>query len=362
MTVAVILIVISFGLFIVIRLSYDKKNNPKKRKILSNIMSVALVVATITLVLQGYYSVLDSENTHNPGKNIISDEHNPLIVTAHATEIIDEVDQTSNDSIRIMEVTKESVFEDISNNKLSADELVGRPICTYYKGKVGEVCIFIGKYDENYNWTGKCSICAYKDGELYYSTEDTYENGKAKSYRRASKSTSSDNWVITEKDVMENGQSFGDTYSYIYDSVSSKIDDVNIYNDNLDYKPSVENIYTIDELYEIFKPHIVNHYYGKYDESGSWIDDTGAAYCVKYNNPNSIDCILKGEFEDGIFISGKMYEIVGDNRVVYSLGKFHDSTGKEIKGEADTWDISMDQFKLDIRSEKFADEVFGVIG
>ena len=361
---ALVLLIISFVLFLLIQLSYSKENIAKKRKIISNFMMCTIVGASVAFVLQGYFVVSQNDDVQKSIGTIISDINNPLVVTADAAEFVYEKDQNNNDDIRIITITKNSVVKDTSNNQISKDNLIGKPICTCYTGDQGEVCIFIGQYDENYNWTGKCTICAYKNGKLYYSTENIYENSKMVEYRRASKSSSNKNWVITEKKVLENGLTEGDTRSYGYDEIPSKIDDVSIYNDGKEYIPNVEDIYSIDDLYEILQPGILSHYYGMYDIEGDWDDDTGNAYCIVYEGKEIIDSVLKGEFKGATFISGNMYELIGNEKVIHSLGKFHNVQGKSDdigNGSSVSEQLNMEQFKIAIRGEQFENEVLSVI-
>lgn len=102
--------------------------------------------------------------------------------------------------------------------------------------------------------------------------------------------------MITEKRFLENGLTEGDTRSYNYGEIPSKIDDVSIYNVGKEYIPNVEDIYSIDDLYEMLESNITSHYYGMYDLECNWDDDTGNAYCIVYEGNDLIDSVLKGEF------------------------------------------------------------------
>ena len=336
----------------------DRKNRIKKTCITIT-MSLSLIISVTLMMYQGYKRVISPNIiAYNKEHGIYSQDEAPIIVSPKFIELSVRAANTPNNNVTVMEVTQDAVFEDSSNNTFNADELIDKTICTFYKGQNGDVCIFLGQYDSNYCWNGSCVICAYKDGRLYYSTEDEYVHGNIKSYTRASKSTSSERWLITKKKVLDNNLTIGDTKSYGYHDIDSRINDIDIYNGTVSYIPKISDIYTIEELYEMLTPNLIKHYYGMYDENGNWEDTTGNAYSIEYDN-GVIKSILKGVFIDNSFMSGHQYDLTSDEAVTHTYGRFRVKPNGDVL-DSSNWDeeiLTMEQFSIILNEEQFKDEV-----
>lgn len=366
LVVIILLLVISVASFFFVQLNEGgNKKGVRYRKFFIMATSVTLVIAVVLIMLQGYEKVISPNIiAYNKDKGIQDEYERPLILISKNIVPTVLAAESPDGNTTILEVKEDSVFEDESNNIFNSYDLIGRTICTYYTGDSGEVCIFLGRYDDNYNWDGNCSICAYKDGHLFYMTEDVYEHGRILSYRRISKSTSNNNrWVITEKKPMENGLSIGDTRSYNYCIIDSKINDIDVYNGTSSYMAKPSDMYTVDELYEKLSPDLIKHYNGMYDSDGRWEDTTGNAYSIEYEN-GRITTIVKGVFNDSSFLSGHQYVLKEDRTVVHTYGRFRNTPNGEVLDDLnwDKEDLSMEQFLFMIKEDKFCEEVYANIG
>lgn len=59
-----------------------------------------------------------------------------------------------------------------------------------------------------------------------------------------------------------------------------------------------------------------------------------------------------------------MYELIGNEKVIHSLGKFHDVQGNSSdldNGSSVSEQLNMEQFKIAIRGERFEGEVLSVL-
>ena len=363
--IATIIVIISLLLYVANPLI---EGNNKRRIIIKKYLTVGVyisLIASVTIMMyQGYERVILPNITAYNIEHGIPDniEEGPLTVISEKIVPTARAAETPEINAPTIKVTEDIVFVDSSNNSHTASDLIGKSICTYYTGDNGEVCIFIGQYDNNYSWNGNCSICAYKDGHLYYSTEDVYEHGNIVSYRRCSKSTSSERWLITEKSVLDNNLTIGDTRSYPYYDINSKINDIDIYNKTISYTPKMSDIYTIKELYDQLSPTLNKHYYGMYDSYGNWEDTTGNAYSIEYEN-GTISTIIKGVFDDNSFMSGHEYDIKEDGTVIHTYGKFRERPNGDILGEDYTVSetLTMEQFKIRLSEERYENEVLSSI-
>ena len=359
-----VFLIVSLALYVSVRLikTSDKKTKFIK-KCLTFVMTITLASAAMIIMQQGYDKVIAPNIiAYNIEHGIPNNDNGPMTVFSNQIVPTVRAAESSDNDAPTIQISEDIVFVDSSNKSHSAGDLIGKRICTYYTGINGEVCIFIGQYDDNYNWNGDCSICAYKDGHLFFSTEDVYEHGNIMSFRRLSKSSSSERWLITNKRAMENGLTAGDTRSYPYYDIDSKINDIDIYSQSISYMPQTSDIYTLDELSDRMAPNIIKHYNGMYDSDGNWEDKTGNAYSIEYKN-GIITTIIKGVFVDNSFLSGHQYDINQDGTVTHTFGRFRERPNGEVVNDDNVFSetLSMEQFKIILQEEKYKDEVLSNI-
>ena len=364
--VFLIIIIVACIILNGILFTHAKKSKGFKKKLLMFVISVVSVIP----VVYGYLVTDFSDN----GKEIISDNN----TDSGSTDLIDNTESNPdndielNTSVFIKEIQGYDLYSiananDLSESEIqiseldrnmtmigsdekgySAEELIGCRICTLYLGEDGEECLFAGQYNENYHWNGQCLICAYKNGKLLYTTQDTYNDGRLIAYKRISYYSAKNKWMYTDRILTESGNN-GDTWSYIYKDVIKKEYDAD------DLKE--EQIYTPYEVRELLKDGLISHYHGRYVNHEP-NDESGDAYQIKYEN-GVITEIYRGEFYDFHYITGFCIRINEDKTYTYMEGTFHDKNGKETFELVKTESIDEARFKDIISSQPFSREVLG---
>lgn len=194
----------------------------------------------------------------------------------------------------LFEDTKQVIATDIkSGDVYTVEDLEGAPFLLSYIDQSGDEVFFYGQYDEYGRWAGRCITNRYQDEKLCFIMDAEYHSGKLVSYKQAFTYTNGSGtnvWAVSEREV-EDGNSIGVTRTYI-----KKGD----YIKNFDIKTlKPENILNADD-FPIVKDLVIEGYYNGYTSNGSFNDDTGEAYMVKYNEDGTVRMLYVGDFIEGL--------------------------------------------------------------
>lgn len=212
---------------------------------------------------------------------------------------------------------------------ITADELKGEKIKLSYLEDAKEI-IFYGKFSENNKWDGDCTLNVYLDDKLQIITEAKYEDGKLLEYQQAYMFTTklgNEVWCISKRECTENGNQ-GDSWNYYKDGDIEK-----------DFYPGTNEpkILTVGYVRERVKNKLEGFYHGL-TLNGTYNDNTGEAYLIKFASDGTVRTLYKGNFADGEFAGtsskpawmiGRKEEEVG-SKYAYYEGEF------DTKGEPDT--------------------------
>ena len=218
---------------------------------------------------------------------------------------------------------------------ITADELKGEKIKLSYLEDAKEI-IFYGKYSENNKWDGDCTLNVYLDDKLQIITEAKYEDGKLLKYRQAYMFTTKQGnevWCISKRECTENGN-LGDSWNYYKDGDIEK-----------DFYPGTNEpkILTVGYVRERVNDTLEGYYHGL-TLNGSYNDDTGEAYLIKFASDGTVRTLYKGNFADGKFAgtSSKPAWMIGrkeeeiDSKYAYYEGEF-DKEGEPDKTNSTKW-------------------------
>jgi hypothetical protein len=285
------------------------------------------------------YNQLDNEDYQSNDINVINDETllslstNDVYLTACAA-----------DNYALF-MSKDVVWHDKNDNDIPANELIGQKICLSFEGKHGENCYFVGQYNEDYNWDGECTICAYLDGSLYYVTEDIYENNRLISYKRLSSYNS--RWIYTDKTIDDNGNTFGDTWSFNYKTFPEK--------EHTTKLPVFDDLYSVSEVKNDIDDLLLSHYHGAYDSNQSWFDISGEAYVIRYKD-GKVEELFKGTVINSSYGEGQCIRMQDDNTFLVMNGVFHNADGQEVNKLTYETVTKADVVKY-IENQKYEEEV-----
>ena len=256
----------------------------------------------------------------------------------------------NNDFTQLKKIDKDTVFtvkDHNENVKYDAYRLVQKRICMWYGEGGATEYIFIGQYDDDYNWDGECLVCAYRENKLLYTTIDNYNNGKLESYRRISRNNN--RWVYTDRTVIDKHNTDGDNISYKYRDINKK----SINRDEL----KEEDAYTPNDVRKLLKDDIIHHYHGLAVDT-VLKDDTGNAYMIKYE-AGEISEIYSGTFvTDSIhYGTGWLIRHTVDNKYSYIKGVFHDKNGETVENGTNEKIINQQEFEELVSGMPFEEEI-----
>lgn len=214
-----------------------------------------------------------------------------------------------------------------TNQNYTISQLRNVSIITYYIENGNEI-YFYGQYNENDCWNGLCILNVYKNNELVTIFEGIYNNGDLCSYKRVS-CDNAEGWEVADR-VDFNTYTTGEMRSY----KKTKSYAQKISSDNLD----TSLILTTDSFMEDLNERLLTYYSGKISD-GSYNDDTGNAFWIKYfedseikgiEGINAIKTLYKGKFADGYFYdnTNESWYIAReiDTKYMYYKGSFSNKT------------------------------------
>lgn len=171
-------------------------------------------------------------------------------------------------------------------------EVSNEPILAYYEENGCEL-FFLGKYNENGYWNGKCTLNVYKNSKLLTVFEGIYNDGELLSYKRISCDNENE-WNVANRTFYDD-YSDGQTWDYV------KTSEINQEIKFDDFEES--QIISYEKLkgdIENANSRLLKYYNGDISD-GKYNDKSGQAYLVKYNDEGKIAILYKGKFKDGNF-------------------------------------------------------------
>lgn len=330
-----------------------------------------LVCSVVVLLPVLYISkvfIMDTPNVYEEydHESIVEDETpkevpNEISEDNNINQVTENVSPIENNIISIVQVkgmetqtvtnimdyrfSDNTIFVDDQNIEYYPNELVGRKLCLYYNGAEGNTCFFVGQFNEKLHWDGNCSICSYKEGKLFFTTDDLYYDDKLVHYNRIS--IYNGKWLYTNKDVSHGIGISGDTYSYNFVEIKAKEYDIS--------SPKEEYLYSVDDVREILKDELTSHYYGEYDEGQAWNDSDGGAYRILYDN-GKITEIFTGTFINSSYRAGEFARVNEDGKIYYEVGIFKDEFGNKVQDQTSSRLMDYDEYKVLMRNQPFYDE------
>ncbi len=202
---------------------------------------------------------------------------------------------TVNSKFREFVYVADGVEDD---QKYSSDDLCNQTFITGYQEGDSEV-FFLGQYNDNYQWYGKCVLNIYTNGKLECIFEGIYNDGALFSYRRISDERDG-TWQVADR-VDEGDYRTGETW---------------IYKKTGDYAQGISlDGYEKTQIltYDVFIPYVneqlISYYNGR-TADGFYNDDSGYAYLIKYFVGEELEgqaeepvvrTIYQGRFKNGQF-------------------------------------------------------------
>lgn len=239
-------------------------------------------------------------NYGNQGGNLESGKKDEIKRIEFIDENYPKMDEASNEP-ELQNAKWEkyvSVAKDEDGNEYNSDDLQNVTFITsYIEG--GKEVYFLGQYNENDNWNGKCILNVYEGEKLDSVLEAIYNNGELYSYKRVSREADG-KWKVTDK-INKKDYKIGETWIYNVSETYEKNISLN------DYDESKMLVYE-DFLY-LEKEELLSYYNGKTSD-GYYNEDKEDSYLIKYFTKNEIDfgenervikTIYKGNFVNGIF-------------------------------------------------------------
>lgn len=246
-------------------------------------------------------------------------EYNPRLVMSDNEKFLSEPKMKEEDE-KIASGLKDS------NVQYTNEDLQNRLIITMYSEGESEV-YFLGRYNENNHWSGKCILNVYKENELVTIFEGIYDDGNLYSYKRASCDGES-GWIITvrkpQKDRNGNEYKSGETWNYTKThSFGQAINKREIEEDK---------ILTVDEFLNETEEQLTGYYSGN-TSGGLYNDETGRAYIARYNDDGNLRYLYRGKVEEGKGKSDDGWAIILANDNTYRIykGKFANSSPENIE-------------------------------
>lgn len=238
---------------------------------------------------------------------------------------------------------------DKTNTDLTAKDLAESKLLIPYQ-KNGKEIYFLGQYDKNNQWHGKCIINVYENNRLSLITEANYEHGELNKYQQVYKSG---NRVYVSNRTHKNNINTGETYSYLYTSDTSKKFTIS--------SVTKKDILNIKKFKKNFLASNIDGFYKGNTKNGKYNDQTGQAYLVKYNKEGKIRLIYYGNFKNGNQedSSGNAWDIVlgkdgkyyyreacySENRINYKTMTYHKDALSAKKAENKLKEKLKEEFK-----------------
>lgn len=218
-------------------------------------------------------------------------------------------------------------FDFVNNKAYTAEDLKSVPLLIPYMENNQEV-YFLGQFNENNRWNGKCLINVYEQEKLVAIMDALYDDGNLIEYKQVQSESinGSEVWVVSDRkrDVSYNS---GETQIYQRENTPSKK-----FTDNT---VEMKDIYDTEDFLKTANTHLLSYYYGN-TSNGKYNDETGRAFLIKYATDGTILTLYQGCFKNGMFhdSSYNAWEIarnpdIGTEKYLYYKGVFQNGKAKK---------------------------------
>lgn len=218
-----------------------------------------------------------------------------------------------------------------SGEEYSAEYLADKRLLIPYTSENQEI-VFFGQFNENNHWDKNCILNVYVNDELTLIMDAEYDDGELMGYRQVLKETLMNGekiWIIAEREHKQN-LNFGETWNYTRKSDYYKEFELE--------EVKRDDVLSAEKFANGIDAHLESYYYGSTSD-GTYNDETGNAYLVRYAEDGTIKTLYSGCFKDGRFHdeTGNAWEIVFDgshniNKYFYYKGIFKDGNRENDKG------------------------------
>lgn len=207
-------------------------------------------------------------------------------------------------------------------NQYTAEQLINEKLLLVYTNN-GEYTVFLGQFDQNNKWDGRCILNVYRNETLCLVTEAEYDSGELLKYRQILPAEISGGrvWIISDR-VCELNFNSGENYCYKRDNdykMIKKFDDI-----------EAEDVITIENFKEHVEMGTLQSYYMGKTSNGNYNDLSGDAVFVEYFQDGTVKTLYKGKFKDGQFddTTGKAWYITREKDTLYMYYKGNFKNGK----------------------------------
>lgn len=180
-----------------------------------------------------------------------------------------------------------------TGEEYTAGQLIDKPLLLSYI-EDGQEVYFLGQFNENNHWDGECTINVYKNDQLVLITQAIYDDGEMQSYEQVLPYTNQGEkavWSISKRQCV-GGVNAGESWSYLREKEYTKpfgLNDV-----------TTEDILSVEKFEKYTELQLEGYYYGNTSE-GTFNDESGEAYVVKYFADGTVRMLYKGFIKDGKF-------------------------------------------------------------
>lgn len=248
----------------------------------------------------------NSENEHsNSGNsnnaNITINLNSGLRVTEEWNQRFSKLNAESNYMLSNPLWEKDDIIAEsiITGKKYTAEQLWNKKVLLpykYYDKENGHIVenYFYGQFNENNHWHGNCIVNVYSKNILVAVLEAKYDDGKLLSYKQIMQDNDKDFavgiWRLSKRTSHANYDS-GKTFVYPYTEIKQKFKFANV---------TKNNVLKVDTLQkEIEITSWLAKYYEGNTSNGTYNDNTGNAYYVKYSENGEVEKLYNGNFKNG---------------------------------------------------------------
>ena len=205
----------------------------------------------------------------------------------------------------------------------------------------GQDYYFYGKINDDGLWDGLCRVNTYVDGELRVVMDADFRDGRMQHRLQAYKSEKG-TWVLSDRDIYN---SYSSGISWVYPYIKYE-HDFNVSG------PTSNDIISFAELQTWITDNDLNcvAYYSGNIADGTYNDDTGDAYYIRFFDDKSVMTLYKGQFKNGSFHdeTGNAFWIskalIEQRNYIYFKGVFIDGNPDLNAG---TWNIDVSKEEID---------------
>lgn len=244
----------------------------------------------------------------------------PVIADSDIIASVDTASKEANDvSIVGSSMTADTCLgTDANGNVILAGDMIDQTIFLTYTDE-GKEIYFLGQYNEDYKWNGRCVTNAYyEDGTLYGMCESNFDNGKRLDYKSFVRDEGN-TWIYSDKVCVDKKNSgINVRYSLNYDKVK----------DFTHSNARVSDFLYADDFVTRMHP-VMTTYYSGDTVDGKYNDNSGKAYEIKYDEDGAVTLLYVGQFKNGTFndSTGNAWEIVYAEQYgyyIHNTGNFRD--------------------------------------